>query len=326
MSHWNRRRVLVTGGNGFIGSHLVEQLLQKGAAVTATASSEATQFRFLDAVKKDIRSVVGDLRDPDNAARAVYGQQVVMQLAARVGGIDYNSRHHASLFHSNMLVFLSVIEAARVADVENFVVTSSACVYPRFCSIPTPEAEGFSGTPEPTNEGYGWAKRMEEYLGAAYAREYKMHVRIARPFNAYGPRDDFSSSGNHVIPALIRRVVRGDNPLVVWGRGSATRNFLYVSDLARGLMAVAEKSSQVEAINIGGTEETCIGELARTIIEVSGQGTKLVFDDSKPEGQPRRACDTTLAKTLLNFETEVTLRDGLARTLSWYRENAHLFS
>ncbi|MBI3240806.1 MAG: NAD-dependent epimerase/dehydratase family protein [Chloroflexi bacterium] len=318
MTFWNGRKVLVTGGNGFIGSHLVELLVAEGAVVTTTASSEATRFRFLEAVKSEIRIVAGDLADPGCAQEAVRGQEIVIQLAARVGGIEYNLKHPGSIFYNNMSVFMSVLEAARRAGVELFLATSSACVYPRYCAIPTPEEEGFKDWPEPTNEGYGWAKRMEEFLGEAYAKEYGLKVRIARPYNAYGPRDNFDPASSHVIPALIRRIVQGENPMVVWGDGSASRSFLYVTDFARGLMAVAEKSPQVAAINIGANEETTIRELAETLVRISGKLVELQFDASKPTGQPRRCCDTRLAESLLGFQAQVPLEDGLRQTMEWY--------
>ncbi|MBX3237197.1 MAG: NAD-dependent epimerase/dehydratase family protein [Nitrospiraceae bacterium] len=319
MGFWQGRTVLVTGGNGFIGSHLVEMLVHEGAVVTSTASSEATRWRYLEAVRSDVRTVVGDLADVETARRAVNGQQIVMHLAARVGGIQYNMDHPASIFRGNMTAFLSVIEAARLERVERFLVTSSACVYPRHCTVPTPEAEGFRDRPEPTNEGYGWAKRMEEFVGAAYADEHGLCVRVARPFNAYGPRDNFDQASSHVIPALIRRVEAGENPLSVWGDGSATRSFLYVTDFARGLMAVAEHASDPAPINIGSDEEVSMAELAHMVVEESGRNMSIRFDASKPAGQPRRACDTTKASRLLGFRAEVPLRQGLRRTFEWYR-------
>lgn len=319
-SFWRDRSVLVTGGNGFIGSHLVPLLVEAGARVTVTASAEGTKGRFLDdALRGHVSFSVGDLRDAKHVSRAMKGQDVVIHLAARVGGIAYNIAHPGSIFRENLHTFMAVLEAARQEGVGRFLVTSSACVYPRICSIPTPESEGFMGWPEPTNEGYGWAKRMEEFLGDAYAREYGMEIRIARPYNAYGPRDKFDPTTSHVIPALIRRVHSGENPVVVWGAGTASRSFLYASDFARGLMAVAERSPQVEAINIGADEEVSIRELAELIVKLSGRSVRLEFDASKPEGQPRRRCDTALAESLLGFRTQVPLAEGLSRTIEWYR-------
>jgi GDP-L-fucose synthase len=319
MGFWTGRTVLVTGGNGFIGSHVVERLVTEGALVTSTASSERTRYRYLDRVRHAIRTVVGDLADPACAQEAVAGQEIVLHLAARVGGLQYNLEHPGSIFRDNLNSFLSVIEAARREPVERFLVTSSACVYPRDCSVPTPEEEGCAGRPEPSNEGYGWAKRMEEFLGRAYAKEYGMRIHVARPYNAYGPRDNFDESSSHVIPALIRRVVRGDNPLVVWGDGGATRSFLYVTDFACGLLAAVERGTDAEPINIGSDEEVTIGHLAQVIAEESGRAVRIVFDPSKPIGQPRRACETGKARRLLGFRAEVRLREGLRETIRWYR-------
>lgn len=319
MGFWTDRRVLVTGGSGFIGSHLVAELVTAGARVTATTSSEVSRPPFLEAVRDRIHVATGDLADPAVARRAVHGKDVVLHLAARVGGIAYNVAHPGSIFRDNMTVFMSVLEAARRERIERFVVTSSACVYPRECTVPTPEVEGFLGRPEPTNEGYGWAKRMEEFLAEAYAREYGMTLRIARPYNAYGPRDNFDPASSHVIPSLVRRVLSGESPLTVWGDGTATRSFLYVEDFARGLMAVAERSPQVGAVNLGTDEEVSIRELATLIVELAGVPVELAFDASRPGGQPRRACDTRLAETLLGFRATTSLREGLTRTIEWYR-------
>lgn len=325
MGFWTGRKVLVTGGNGFIGSHVVEQLVAEGALVTSTASSEQTRYRYLNKVRQSIGTVVGNLADPAYARKAVAGQEIVMHLAARVGGLQYNLAHPASIFRDNLAAYLTIIEASRQEGINRFLVTSSACVYPRDCSVPTMEEEGFVGRPEPSNEGYGWAKRMEEFLGAAYSKEYGMRIHVARPYNAYGPRDNFDELSCHVIPALIRRVIRGDNPLVVWGDGGATRSFLYVTDFARGLLATVEHGIDAEAINIGSDEEVTIGHLAQVIAEESGGTVRIVFDASKPVGQPRRACDTEKARRLLGFGAEVCLRDGLRETIRWYREQ-HVMS
>ena len=292
---WKGRHVLVTGGGGFIGSHLVELLVDLGASVRILGRSEAACWRFLPHLKGRADAAACDLMDPEATRRAFAGADLVMHLAAVVGGIEYNIKHPASIFRGNMQMLLNVLEAARLCKTEKLLATSSACVYPRHCSIPTPESEGFKDRPEPTNEGYGWAKRMLEFLCEAYVREYGMFIRIARPYNAYGPRDNFDPASSHVIPALIHRVESGENPLVVWGDGTATRGFLHARDFALGLMAVIERSPQVEAINIGPSEEMSIRELAETIVRASGRDTSLVFDATKPAGQPRRCCDTRVA-------------------------------
>lgn len=323
MSYWNGQRVLVTGGNGFIGSFVVEQLLTQGARVRSTASQEQSRYRFLDAVDSEIEVCVGDLADPEIAARAVKDQDVVLHLAAHVGGIAYNRAHPASLFQKNMTAFLSVIEAARLASVHKFLVTSSACVYPRHVSIPTPESEGFLEQPEVTNAGYGWSKRMQEYLALAYAEEHDFPVVTARPYNAYGPRDDFDPETSHVIAGLIHKIEQShrhnEDHIVVWGDGSASRSFLYVEDFARGLLTVAEKATTPEAYNLGAPEEITMGELAQILIRLSGYNLKMVYDTSKPNGQPRRSCDSSRAQNELNYQTQIPLEEGLRRTFDYYR-------
>lgn len=325
MSHyWTGKNVLVTGGNGFIGSFVVEQLLRAGARVRSTASSEATQYRFLSAVSQDIEVCVGDLSHEAIARQAVKGQDVVLHLAAHVGGIAYNRSHPATLFQKNMTPFLSVIEAARHAGVEKFLVTSSACVYPREVSIPTPESEGFLEQPETTNAGYGWSKRMQEYLAQAYREEFSLPVVTARPYNAYGPRDDFDPKTSHVIAALIHKIEEAhrlkQSHIVVWGDGSASRSFLYVEDFARGLLTVAEKATGPDAYNIGAPEEVTMGELAQLLIKLSGYSLEIQYDTSKPNGQPRRSCDSSRAEQELGFKTQFSLKTGLTNTFKYYRE------
>lgn len=323
MSCWDRKKVLVTGGGGFIGSHVVERLLQnfRNVKVTVAARMTPENKRNLSAVIKDIRILKADLRDPAACRRVCKGQDMVLNLAASVGGVGYNSKHHGSLFRDNMTLQLNVIEAARLESVSRYLVVSTACVYPRLCKIPTPEAEGFREAPELTNRGYGWSKRMGEYLGQAYAEEFGMKVAIVRPYNAYGPRDHYDPDKSHVIAALVRRVCRGENPLKVWGDGKSTRAFLYVDDFARGLLEVAEKYPKADPVNIGSSDEVSIKSLAQAVLRAAGHDAKLVFDPSKPSGQPRRACDTAKSRKVLGFAAKISLDEGLRRTVAWYREN-----
>lgn len=318
---YSNKKVLVTGGAGFIGSHLVEMLVERGAQVAVPVRSEKSNVTFLDGVKSDIEIVQADLLDAKRCIEITKNKDIVMNLAALVGGIEYNIKHPASIFRDNIQIFMNVIEAARLAEVERFLVTSSACVYPRHCEIPTPETEGFRDRPEPTNEGYGWAKRMEEFLGDAYYREFGMKIGIARPYNCYGPRDNFSPESSHVIPALIKRVIDGENPLQVWGDGSASRSFLYVTDFARGLIEVCEKYSESDVLNIGADEETTIKDLVEKIVELAGVDTKIEFDSSKPTGQPRRHCDVRKAQEKINYKAQMNLEDGLRHTIEWYKEH-----
>ena len=323
MSFWNGKKVLVTGGAGFVGSHLVEELLRRAPRVRVTVadSLESGRRENLRAVLKDIRIIKADLRSLEGCRKACRGQDAVLNLAAHVGGVGYNASHHGTMYRDNMLLAVQMTEAARLAGVERFLVVSSACVYPREATVPTPESEGFLGSPEPTNEGYGWAKRMSEYLGRAYAAEFGMKVAIARPYNTYGPRDHFESENSHVISALIRRVASGEDPVRVWGSGEQSRAFLYVEDFARGLLDVCERHAICDPVNLGTSEEVTIRRLAELILEASGSKAKLKFDPSKPSCQPRRNCDPSRAKALVGFQAKVSLREGLGRTVEWFKAN-----
>ncbi|ARJ65936.1 hypothetical protein WV31_09850 [Magnetospirillum sp. ME-1] len=314
------KRVAVTGGSGFIGSHVVEQLLALGARVIVPCRSSGG-YATHSGTGVEIRRA--DLTDQQSCRAALDGAQVVMHLAADVAGLAYNMAHPASIFDANMRMGLSVLAACRDLAVERVLVCSSACVYPRYCSVPTPEEEGFKDEPEPTNGGYGWSKRMLEFLGAQYASEYGMSVAIGRPYNAYGPRDTFDPERSHVIPALIRKAVEArDGVVKVWGDGKASRSFVYVDDFARGLIEVAARHAKADPINIGANEETTIGELAGLIAgqvaERTGRPLRLEFDTSAPTGQPRRHCDTTKAERLLGFTARVGLAEGMAKTIDWY--------
>lgn len=315
---WKDKKVLVTGGAGFIGSHLVQKLISKGARV-AVLDMLSDREKNLVFSKKEVQFIHGDCQDSVTAYNACRGKDVVMNLAARVGGIEFNRTHQATMMRDNLLISTTMIEAARKANVERFLVVSSACVYPRSCSVPTPEIEGFLDEPEPTNGGYGWAKRMAEILGKYYYEEFGMKVGIARPYNCYGPRDHFDSKSSHVIPALIKRVFDGENPLTVWGSGRQTRAFLYVDDFVEGLVCTIEKYPVADAVNIGTNEEVSIAELVRKIVKLSGKKIKIVFDTTKPDGSSRRNSDNTKAKEKIDFKAKVSFDEGLSKTISWYK-------
>jgi nucleoside-diphosphate-sugar epimerase len=315
---YRKRAVLVTGGAGFAGSHVVEALVSLGARVRVPVR-ETTQLHFLTDVIDDVEIVEADLFDADDAHRTVRGQDVVLHLAAaKGGGITHSMQHHGSLFRGNMLSAIQVLDAARDAQVERFVAVSSACVYPRDSQAPTPEEDGVRGAPEPTNAGYGWSKRMVEFLAQAYRDEYGLNVGIVRPFNLYGPRDDFFRPSNHVIPGIVTRLFGGERPLTVWGSGRQTRSFLFVDDMVRGVLMAGARPDVNGPLNLGSDEEITIADLARLIVDVSGLDVDVVLDPSKPDGQPRRACDTSRARVELGFEAATTLRDGMTRTLAWY--------
>lgn len=317
---WQAKKVVVTGGAGFIGSHVVENLVKKGANVTVLDTLQNGSITNLKAVKDAIEIIKGDCTDEHILKKTFARKDIVMNIAARVGGIEYNVTHQATMMRDNLLIGTKVIEGARKAGIERFLVVSSACVYARDCSVPTPESEGFYSEPEPTNGGYGWAKRMAEKLGMYYAQEFGMKVAIVRPYNCYGPRDHFDPALSHVIPALIKRVYDGENPVNVWGSGKQTRAFLYVEDMADGMTRAIEKYPKPEAINLGTDEEISIKELINKIIRVSGKKTKVTFDKTKPDGSPRRNSDNVLAKKKLGFKAKISLDEGLRRTIDWYQK------
>lgn len=322
-SFWKNKKVLVTGGTGFIGSHVVEKLVRRGADVTVLDNLQNGKVKNLSAVKSKISLIHGDCGDLSDALRACKGKDIVMNLAARVGGIEYNRTHQATMLRDNLNIEITMIEAARISRVEKFLVISSACVYPRECSVPTPETEGFVSEPELTNGGYGWAKRMAELLGKYYAEEFGMRVAIVRPYNCYGPRDHFDPKTSHVIPALIKRVFDGENPITVWGTGRQTRAFLFVEDLAEGMIAAIERYPVPDPVNLGTDEEVTVAALVDKIITLSGKKVAVQFDKTKPDGSTRRNSDNRKAKKHLQFTAKTRLDEGLVKTIEWYRHEYH---
>lgn len=320
-SFWKGKKVLVTGGSGFIGSHVVEKLVTKGSIVTILDNMQNGSKSNLSAVKKDVQLLVGDCTNPEDAFKACKKQDIVLNIAARVGGIEYNRTHQATMLRDNLLIGTIMIEAAKKAKVERFLAVSSACVYSNECSVPTPESEGFLGEPEATNGGYGWAKRMSEKLAQYYSEEFGMKVGIVRPYNCYGPRDHFDPAVSHVIPALIKRVFDGENPVKVWGNGKQTRAFLYVDDMAEGMIASIEHYPKPDPINLGTDDEITIKNLIKKIITISGIKTKVEFDTTKPNGSPRRNSDNKKAIKKTGFIAKTSLDEGLKKTIQWYEEN-----
>lgn len=317
-SFWKNKKVLVTGGAGFIGSHLVEKLIRRGAKVTVIDNLQNGKIKNISYLNGKVKFLEGDCTNFKDALQACGGKEIVMNLAARVGGIEYNRTHQATMLRDNLNIVITMLEAARKTNVERFLVVSSACVYPRTCSIPTPETEGFDDEPEPTNGGYGWAKRMAEKLGTYYAEEFGMKVAIVRPYNCYGPRDHFGSETAHVIPDLIKKVFDGENPVVVWGSGKQTRAFLYVEDLAEGMIIAIEKYPKPEPLNLGANEEISIKNLVKKIINISGKNIKVKFDITKPDGSPRRNSDNKKAIKAIGFKAAFSLQKGLEKTIKWY--------
>lgn len=319
-NYWKNKRVLVTGGAGFLGSHVVDLLVDAGAEVSITSNSG--NLLHLEKHKNSLKIFKGDLNYPRFAQEATAHVDSIIHLASKVAGIQYNVGHPVEMFNETVQMAKNVLEASHSNKVERIFLASSACVYPRLCTIPTPESEGFNGDPEPTNVGYGWAKRVIELMGRFYQDEYKMNIAIARPYNLYGPRDNFDPAVSHVIPGLIKRVIEGENPLMVWGSGTQTRSFLYVEDCARGILDLTENYTNADPVNLGHEHEISIAELTKLIIRLAGAKTTIEFDTSKPDGQPRRCCDTTKAKNVINFSARTDLETGLSNTIKWYRQHS----
>ncbi len=312
------KKYLVTGGAGFIGSYVAEQLLEKGARVAIT--THTGNLKNVLHLINQIEIIQADLTKPADALKATEGQAVVFNLASKVAGIQFNVNHPATMFSDNIQIAQNIIQASLKNKVERLMITSSVCVYPRFVTIPTPEAEGFLNDPEPTNLGYGWAKRVEELMVRFYHLEYGMKIALPSPLNTYGPRDDFNPETSHVIPGIIKRVFEGEDPLVVWGSGKQTRSFLFAEDFARGLLEITEKYPEADPVNIGTDEEITIGELAKLIVDIFGKDVKIKFDKTKPDGQPRRNAATQKARQKIGFEARVNLQEGLRKTIAWYKE------
>jgi GDP-L-fucose synthase len=305
---WKNRLVLVTGGSGFLGRPVVAKLRDRGARVVVARSAEhdLTQRGRADALLDETR--------PD----------LLIHLAARVGGIGANMARPAELYLDNLLMGTYVLEAARAANVAKSVLVGTICSYPKLTPVPFHEAQLWEGYPEETNAPYGIAKKALLVHAQANRAQYGQQSIYLMPTNLYGPGDKFHPSVSHVIPALIRKCVlaqeRGDDKLDVWGTGTATREFLYVDDAAEGLFLAAERYDGAEPVNLGTGVETSIRQLAALIAELTAFEGELVWDTTMPNGQPRRQLDATRAEQLFGFRARTALRDGLERTIAWYRD------
>lgn len=302
---WQNKRVLVTGGSGFLGQHLIRLLEEK-----------SPKELFLPS-HKDF-----DLREREACRKVVKGQNVVINLAANVGGIGYNREFPGTLFYDNILMSVQMMEEARKAGVKKFVAIGTVCCYPKFTPVPFKEESLWQGYPEETNAPYGLAKLMQLVQAQAYRQQYGFNAIFLLPVNLYGPGDKFEPRQSHVVPALIKKAVdakeRGDKNLVVWGTGKATREFLYVKDCARAILLATEKYNKPDPVNIGSGKEISIKDLAELICELVDFKGKIVWDKTKPDGQPRRCLDTSRAFKEFGFRAKTDFREGLKKTVDWY--------
>jgi len=299
-------RALVTGGSGFLGSHLVERLEADGHDVVVPRSAEYNLTREEDAARM--------FRDTE--------PEVVFHLAAVAGGIGANRAEPGRFWRANLLMGTHVLEQSRVAGIRKLVLLGTICSYPKHTPAPFREEELWNGYPEETNAPYGVAKKALLVGAQAYREQYGLNTITLLPVNLYGPRDNFDLETSHVVPALIRKMLESGGEVVLWGDGTPTREFLYVEDCAEGIALAAERYDDPEPVNLGSGEEISIGDLADLVAELTGFEREIRWDSSRPNGQPRRLLDTTKAAEHFGFRAHTSLREGLERTIAWYREHA----
>ncbi|HEY4621284.1 MAG TPA: GDP-L-fucose synthase [Gaiellaceae bacterium] len=296
-------RVLVTGGGGFLGSHLVERLERDGNDVVAARSADYDLTRM-----EDTERMFEDATP-----------ELVFHLAAEVGGIGANRANPGRYWYANLMMGAHVLEQARVHETPKLVIVGTVCSYPKLAPVPFREEDLWGGYPEETNAPYGVAKKAVLVGAQAYREQYGLDSIFVLPTNLYGPRDNFDLETSHVIPALIRKMVEAEDEVVLWADGTPTREFLYVEDCVEGLLLAAERYDGPEPVNLGAGKEISIRDLAELVADVTGYEGRIVWDTSKPGGQPRRSIDASRARELFGFEARMPLREGIERTVAWYR-------
>jgi len=306
-SFWIDKRIVVTGGAGFLGSYVVEKLRERGCRDIFIPRSKDYDLRTLPAI-------IGLFEEAQ--------PQVVIHLAAHVGGIGANREKPGEFFYSNMIMGIQIMEQARLFKVEKFVAIGTVCAYPKFTPVPFKEENLWEGYPEETNAPYGLAKKMLLVQSQAYRQQYNFNSIFLLPVNLYGPRDNFDPNSSHVIPALIKKCVDavegGKNEIVCWGDGSPTREFLYVEDAAEGILLATEKYNKGEPVNLGSSMEISVQNLVEMIAKYTGFKGKILWDTTKPNGQPRRRLDTSKAEREFGFRAKTDFEEGLRKTISWY--------
>jgi GDP-L-fucose synthase len=306
---WADKRVCVTGGAGFLGSYVLEKLEARGAKNVFVPKIE--DYNLVR--PEDVKEVLAKSK-PD----------IMLHLAANVGGIGANRERPAEFFYDNLMMGVQLLHESYKAGVEKFVAIGTVCAYPKFTPLPFSEENLWDGYPEETNAPYGLAKKMLLVQSQAYRQQYGYNSIFLIPVNLYGPRDNFNLQTSHVIPALIRKCIeaqeQGVPEVVVWGDGTPTREFLYAGDAAEAILLGAERYNQSDPVNLGSGQEISIKDLAEMIARLTGFEGQLVWDTSKPNGQPRRALDVSKAEALFGFRAQMPFEDGLRRTIEWYRQ------
>jgi GDP-L-fucose synthase len=310
MAFWTERTVLVTGGAGFLGTHVVRKIQAHGSPAVIVPRSREFDLRDKAAIIRLFEQTRPDL---------------VIHLAAVVGGIGANRQHPGQFFYDNAIMGLQLLEQARFFSIEKVVVLGTVCAYPKFTPVPFRETDLWNGYPEETNAPYGLAKKMLLAQAQAYRQEYGLNAIYLLPVNLYGPGDNFDPESSHVIPALIRKCLEavegGQDEVVVWGTGQASREFLYVEDAAEAIVLASEHYDDPEPVNLGSGSEISIKELVELIAELTGFRGRLVWDTTKPDGQPRRCLDTSRAEQAFGFRARTDFREGLQRTIAWYQQH-----
>jgi GDP-L-fucose synthase len=309
MSYWGNKKILLTGGNGFLGTFVTKNLKKQGV---------------IDENLIIPRSKECDLREWKNCVKSVENVDIVIHLAANVGGIGFNMENPGSLFYDNAIMGLQMVEAARQANVEKFVAIGTICSYPKFTPVPFKEEDLWNGYPEETNAPYGLAKKMLLVQTQAYKKEYNFNSINLLPVNLYGPGDNFNPDSSHVIPALIKKTYEakkfGIDHINVWGTGTSTREFIYVEDAANAIIMATEHYNNTEPVNIGSGFEISIKDLINLIIDIFEYEGEVIWDITKPDGQPKRCLDVSKAQKEFGFVAKTDFEEGLRKTIKWYND------
>ncbi len=302
------KKIIVTGGAGFLGKYLVRKLIERGVPKD---NIFIPRFKEYDLRKEqDIKRMFFDFK-----------ADIVIHLAARVGGIGFNREKPGELFYDNLMIGIQLMEQARLNNIEKFVAIGTICAYPKFTPVPFKEENLWDGYPEETNAPYGLAKKMLLVQSQAYRQQYGFNSIFLLPVNLYGPGDNFDPSSSHVIPALIKKCVDAKEKITVWGTGKASREFLYVEDAAEGIILATEGYNKSEPVNLGAGFEITIKDLVEKIAKLTGFKGEIEWDHSKPDGQPRRMLDVSKAKKEFDFTAKTDFDEGLKKTIEWYKKN-----